>query len=140
MVLFSHFFLALAQANQARISKAFATFGRMVGIARRNDDSASLAKVHNSIGWIYRELEAIDLSLAENQKGLLIARKAGVQEAEINSMINLGWDQALAQSFRESHRNFDRVEALLMRDDWLRWRFEMRLEACLLYTSDAADE
>jgi tetratricopeptide (TPR) repeat protein len=129
-ILFSLVFLGLVQGNRGRISDALATLHEAMASARRNGDRYWLPRVPNCIGWVHRELQDFDQALAWDQRGLEIARECDVVEAEANSLINLGCDFAYLGEGRKTIPAFRDVEACFHRDQIMRWRFNLRLQAC----------
>jgi tetratricopeptide (TPR) repeat protein len=128
-VLVDLFFLGLVQGNRGRISDALATLHEAMALARRNGDRFFLPRLPNAIGWIHRELQDFDHALAWDQQGLELAREYDVVEAEANSLINLGCDFAHLGQDAKTLPVFREVEACLHRDEWFRWRYNLRLQA-----------
>lgn len=129
MVLYCLYFLGLTLANLGRISEALAAFDEAMTMAQRNGDRNQSLKIPNATGWIYRELGDLDHAIECDQEGLAIARQHRVLEAEINSAINLGYDYAQSGDSEKTASALCQAEALLQRDEWLRWRFNLRLQA-----------
>ena len=129
MVLFNLYFLGLTRADQGRISEALATFDEAMEMTRRNGDRNQSLKIPNAIGWIYREMGDIDRAIEYDAEGARISRQFRVLEAEINSVINLGCDHTLKSESERSLSDFHAVEEMLQQDEWLRWRFNIRLQA-----------
>src|SRR5262249_44360347 len=88
-----------------------------------------LPRLPNCIGWIHRELRDFEHALAWDQQGLEIARECGVIEAEANSLINLGCDFAHLGQDRKTMPAFREAEACFHRDEWYRWRYNLRFQA-----------
>jgi DNA-binding winged helix-turn-helix (wHTH) protein/tetratricopeptide (TPR) repeat protein len=134
------FFLGLTRGNRGRVSDALSTFAEAIAMARRNGDRNQLPKIPNSIAWLYRELGDLDRALEHDRAGLEMSRDHGVLEAEINSVINLGLDHSQARSPDRAVAAFRDAEMLLARDEWLRWRFELRrLEALTRHLVEQGD-
>jgi tetratricopeptide (TPR) repeat protein len=129
MVLFCLFFLGLTRGNLGRMSEALATLNEAIELGRRNGERYQTLKVPNSIGWIHRELGDLDHAIEHDRAGVEIARQHQVLEAEINSVINLGYDYTQQGKREKSPPAFREAEALLERDGWMRWRFNLRLQA-----------
>jgi DNA-binding winged helix-turn-helix (wHTH) protein/tetratricopeptide (TPR) repeat protein len=129
MLFFCLFFLGLTRANLGRISEALATFNEINQMARRNGERYQVLKITNCIGWIHRELGDLEGAFEHNLAGVAIAQKHQVLEAEVNSVINLGYDYICKADAEKTGRVFAEAEALLQRDDWLRWRFNLRLQS-----------
>ena len=129
MVLFCLFFLGLTRGNLGRMSEALATLNEAIELGRRNGERYQTLKVPNSIGWIHRELGDLDHAIEHDRAGVEIARQHQVLEAEINSVINLGYDYTHQGEREKSPPAFREAEAMLERDEWCRWRFNLRLQA-----------
>jgi serine/threonine protein kinase/tetratricopeptide (TPR) repeat protein len=128
-ILFCHFFLGLTRAERGRISEAFADFDEAMKIARRNGDRIQSLKIPNTLGWIHRELGDLDQAFRYDREGIDVSRQHGLLEAEINSTINLGIDHTARGESEKTDPLFREVESMLERDDWLRWRFNLRFQA-----------
>jgi DNA-binding winged helix-turn-helix (wHTH) protein/tetratricopeptide (TPR) repeat protein len=125
----SHYFLTLTLANLGRISEALEVLNRAVEMARRNGNSYWATRVPNCLGWIHRELQDYEGALAHDRNGAATARSAGVVEAEVNSVINLTIDHFQAADRQKTDSSIRAAESILAKDEWMRWRFEMRLQA-----------
>ncbi|HEX7360749.1 MAG TPA: AAA family ATPase [Bryobacteraceae bacterium] len=125
----SHYFLCLTLANLGRISEAFEILSRAVDMARRNGDVYWSARVPNCFGWIHRELEDIEGAVAFDRDGADTARRLAVVEAEVNSVINLGFDYFRAGDDKSGCLAMKSAESLLSQAPLLRWRFEIRFQA-----------
>ena len=64
-----------------------------------------------------------------DQEGLEIGHQHHVNEAEANSLINLGIDYTHSGDDAETISAFHKVREIFARDAWFRWRYEIRLEA-----------
>jgi tetratricopeptide (TPR) repeat protein len=111
------------------MSEALATLNEGIELGRRNDELYQKSKWPNSIGWIHRELGDFDHAIEHDRAGVEIARQHQVLEAEINSVINLGCDYTQQGKREKSPAAFRKAEAMLQRDEWMRWRFNLRLQA-----------
>jgi tetratricopeptide (TPR) repeat protein len=129
MILIDLFFLGLGLGNRGRMSDALATLHEAMAVGRRNGDRFWLPRVPNGIGWIHRELHDFERALAWDQQGLENARECDVVEAEANSLINLGCDFAHLGEDPKTLPIFREVEACFHRDEWFRWRYNLRLQA-----------
>jgi tetratricopeptide (TPR) repeat protein/tRNA A-37 threonylcarbamoyl transferase component Bud32 len=129
MVLFCLFFLGLTRGNLGRMAEALATLNEAIELGRRNGERYQTLKVPNSIGWIHRELGDLDHAIDHDRAGVEIARQHQLLEAEINSVINLGYDYTHQGEREKSPPAFREAEAMLERDEWCRWRFNLRLQA-----------
>ena len=129
MVLFCLYFLGLTRGDLGRMSDALDTLDEAMELARRNGDRNQSLKIPNAVGWIYRELGDFDQALRADREGVEVARKHHLLEAEINSVINLGHDYTARGEGEKAPPAFREVDAMLKRDDWFRWRFNLRLQS-----------
>lgn len=125
----SHYFLSMTLANLGRISEALEVLNWGMDIARRNGDSFWSSRVPNCLGWIHREMQDHEGSLAHDQNGAEMARSAGVVEAEVNSVINLAIDHFQAGDARQTDSSMQAAESIIEKEAWFRWRFVIRFQA-----------
>jgi len=111
------------------MSKGLQTLNEAIEMARRNGDHYTLSKLPNCIGWIHRELQNFDAAQSHNKSGADLAREHHVLEAEANSWINLGYDYTATGDDEKPLSAFSEVKAIFARDDWMRWRYNIRLQA-----------
>ncbi len=123
------FGLGMAQGNLGRMSEALRKLNEAIEMARRNGDHFILPRLPNCIGWIHRELQDFGPALRHDQSGVELARENHILEAEANSLINLGYDYTHEREGEKPLSAFREVEAIFARDDWLRWRYNIRLQA-----------
>jgi predicted ATPase/DNA-binding winged helix-turn-helix (wHTH) protein len=128
-ILKSHYFLTLTLANLGRISEALEVLNRAMEMARRNGDFFWTSRVPNCFGWIHRELQDFEGALAFDREGAETARRLGVGQAEVNSVINLAFDHFHAGDKEGMNSAVKSAESILSHDAWFRWRFEIRLQA-----------
>jgi tetratricopeptide (TPR) repeat protein len=128
-ILKSHYFLALTLANLGRISEALEVLDRAMEMARRNGAFFWPSRVPNCLGWIHRELQDFEGAMVFDREGAETAHRLGVVEAESNSVINLAFDHFHAGDTEGMNSAVKFAESILSRDAWLRWRFQIRLQA-----------
>jgi tetratricopeptide (TPR) repeat protein/tRNA A-37 threonylcarbamoyl transferase component Bud32 len=119
----------IAQGDLGRMSEALGTLNQAIEMARRNGDHYTWSKIPNSIGWIHRELQNLDEARRHDQSGAEMAHEHHVSEAEANSLINLGYDYTHEGLSEKPLSSFSEVGAIFARDDWMRWRYNIRLQA-----------
>ncbi len=78
---------------------------------------------------MHRELQDFEGALKHDQEGLRVARQYHVLEAEANSLINLGIDHTNEGKAEETISAFRETRDIFERDAWVRWRYNIRLEA-----------
>ena len=123
------FVLGLTHGNQGHISEALDVLGRAMDFAQRNGDRMFLARLPNSFGWIYREMQDFSRALEHDQQGVEIAHEWQILEPESNSLINLGYDYLHMSEGDKTLAAFRQVEAIFERDALGRWRYNIRLHA-----------
>jgi tetratricopeptide (TPR) repeat protein len=129
ILLSSLFGVGVARGDMGRMSEALGTLHEAMEMARRNGDHYTLSKLPNCIGWIYREMENFDEARKYDRSGSNLAHENRVNEAEANSLINLGYDYTHEGESEKPLAAFREVEAIFARDDWMRWRYNIRLQA-----------
>ena len=125
----SQYFLSLTLANLGRISEALEMFRQGTQMAERNGDCFWSSRVPNAFGWIHRELQDFEGAMAFYGQGAETARRLGVVEAEVNSLINMGVDHLDAGDRQGMCSVMESAESILSREPWFRWRFEIRIHA-----------
>jgi tetratricopeptide (TPR) repeat protein len=115
--------------NMGQMSRALRTLDEAMQMAQRNGDHYTLSKIPNCIAWIHRELQNFEEAQRHDERGVELARADHVLEAEANSLINLAYDYTAAGRDGEALSAFREVSAIFARDDWLRWRYNIRLQA-----------
>jgi tetratricopeptide (TPR) repeat protein len=125
----SQYFLSLTLANLGRISEALEMLRQGMQMAERNGDCFWSSRVPNAFGWIHRELQDFEGAMAFDRQGAETARRLGVVEAEVNSLINMGVDHLDAGDRQGMCSVMESAESILSREPWFRWRFEIRIHA-----------
>jgi tetratricopeptide (TPR) repeat protein len=128
-LLHSLFFLGLLRANMGRMSEALKTLNEATEMAARNGDHFWVSRLPNCLGFIHFELQDFEGALEYNRKGVEVARRDNVLEAESNSLINLGSVCLKTGQSAETLPAFRSVEEIFGRDAWFRWRYNIRLQA-----------
>jgi DNA-binding winged helix-turn-helix (wHTH) protein/tetratricopeptide (TPR) repeat protein len=128
-ILKSHYFLTLTLVNMGRIAEALAVLNRAIEMARVNGAFSWSSKVPNCLGWIHRELQDFEGAMSFDREGAETAHRLGVGEAEVNSVINLAFDQLHGGDKEGICSAVKSAESILSHEAWFRWRFEIRLQA-----------
>jgi tetratricopeptide (TPR) repeat protein len=128
-LLLSLFFLGIIKANQGRTSEALSDLHGAVEMAERNGDRYWLPRLLNTIGWIYRELQDFDGALRYDEQSHQMAHDDGVLEAEANALINLAHIYTHMGEVKKAASICREVEDIFERDDFFRWRYNVRLQA-----------
>lgn len=123
------FFLGLSKGNLGHMSEAITTLEEAIKMGSRNGDRFWFPRMPNCIGWLHRELQDFEGAIKHNEEGLRVARQYNVLEAQANSLINLGIDHINEGKPEETVSAFDQTREIFERDDWFRWRYNIRLEA-----------
>ena len=123
------FFGGLIKGNQGRMSDAVAMLTEGMAIARRNGDRFWSPRLPNCLGWIHRELHDLDGALKYDRESLESGRQHNVLEAQANSLINLACDYTQTGAAQQVAPVFVEVEDIFARDEWFRWRYNIRHQA-----------
>jgi tetratricopeptide (TPR) repeat protein len=125
----SRMFGALAIGNLGRLGEALASLNATLALAERNDSLVMRGRLGNSVGWVYRELGMPERALEYDLAAAAAGREAEESEAEGNALVNLGEDRLELGLIPLASESFPRVVELARGDDWVAWRYQLRLRA-----------
>jgi DNA-binding winged helix-turn-helix (wHTH) protein len=121
----------MALANQGRISDALELLQEGMKMAEINGERFWFSRMPNTVGWIYSELLDPETALKYNLRGVTAAQQADMPEVEANSHLNLSNAYTALGDLNLAWRHLSEGKRILNStagDDWLRWRFNIRLE------------
>jgi predicted ATPase len=86
----------------------------------------------NILGWIYHDLECLELAMKSNNQGLEIIRTnqeraAGVAGVAPACLINLGMDHLHEKDYENARKYLQEAKGLVHLHPMARWRFETRV-------------
>jgi len=123
-------FVALARANLGRTSEALDDFADAIAVARRNDDRYWLPRLVSHLGWIHRELGALDRAREYDSQAVQLARERPVPWApESEALLNLCIDDVRVGQAERAAALLAELQAKAGESPWFRWMNELRLEA-----------
>jgi tetratricopeptide (TPR) repeat protein len=122
-------FLGLARANQGRISEAVDDFTDALALARRNDDRYWLPHLTSRLGWLHRELGALDRAREYDAEAVRLARERPVPGPEVEVLLNLCVDDVRLGRAEQASALLAELQARAAERSWLRWLSELRLAA-----------
>ncbi len=127
---FMHSYInGISLGNQGRVSEALASFEWMRRVAELNDEKFWLPRLPNALGWIHRELQDLEGALRLDAEGVRLGRDLQCEEAEGNSLVNLGHDYLELGDFPSALGHLDEAENVYNREDVMnRWRYYIRLQ------------
>jgi predicted ATPase len=120
-------FLSLARAQLGRVSEALDDFHDAVALARRNGDHYWLPRTLSHLGWIHRELGALERSREWNAQALAVAQEQLVWGPEGEALLNLVVDDVHDGRSEAASELIARLEAKGAQKAWMRWMNELRL-------------
>ncbi len=119
----------MALANQGRVSDAIQTLQEGMRLGEMNGERFWLARIPNTVGWIYSELLDPETALKHNLDGVAAGQQAGIPEVEANSHINLSNAYTALGDLSLAWRHLSEGQRILSAEgEWLKWRFTIRLE------------
>jgi tetratricopeptide (TPR) repeat protein len=118
-----------ALGNLGRLSEALATLEEGRRLAELNGDRYWLCRFPNTLGWLYRELHDLESALRLDTEGVHLAREVGFSKAEANSHINLGHDYLWLGEPARALEHLHEAQRFYDGGVFLRWRFNIRLQA-----------
>jgi tetratricopeptide (TPR) repeat protein len=119
----------IALGNLGRFSDALATLEQGRRLAELNGERYWLSRFPNTVGWLYRELHDLEGALRLDTEGVQLAREVGFLKAEANSHINLGHDYLWLGESGRAFEHLQEAQRFYDADVFLRWRFNIRLQA-----------
>jgi tetratricopeptide (TPR) repeat protein len=127
-VISSYFFDGMSHANLGNLSDALVSLEEGLRISSANNEQFWRVRFPNTLGWLHQE--AFDFSRAAelNRESIESCVSLEMWEPAANSYVNLG-TVALALGDPEGAKHaLEEAEAIVSRDDWLRWRYQQRLQ------------
>ncbi|HXY42272.1 MAG TPA: AAA family ATPase [Vicinamibacteria bacterium] len=125
----SRMFLGLSRANLGRVSEALDDLHDSIGEARRNDDRYWLIRILSNLGWVYREMGALDRAREWDTQAVALARERPTWGMEAGALLNLCVDHVREGRAEEASAIFAELEAKAARTTWMSWMNDLRLAA-----------
>ena len=122
-------FLGLARANLGRISEALDDFTDAMAMARRNDDRYWLPRLMSHLGWVHRELGALERAREHDTEAVRLARERPAWGPESEVLLNLCVDNLREGQAERASALLAELEARAAGSSWMRWMNELRLAA-----------
>jgi tetratricopeptide (TPR) repeat protein len=123
-------FAGLARVNLGRMSEGLADFQHAIVLAERNGDRFWAPRLVSHLGWVHRELAAVEKARGYDTRALALARESPSPWApEVEALVNLCVDGVRAGDPEGAAERLAMLEAGTRRSAWLRWMNELRLEA-----------
>jgi tRNA A-37 threonylcarbamoyl transferase component Bud32/tetratricopeptide (TPR) repeat protein len=123
------FFRGMALGNQGRLSDALGALEEARRVAELNGERYWLPRLPNTIGWIYREMQDLEVALKLDTENVHLADEMGVIEGRANAHVNLGHDYLALGEPERAFENLQQAEQLFNQDVWFRWRYAIRMQA-----------
>lgn len=117
---------AIVAGNLGRFSEAQSFLERAIAGFERNRNPYQNAFLYNTLAWVLRETGRHEEATELDARGLECARAVHNGEALVSTLLNLAEGAALAG--RTDEKALSEVQALLVREAWMRWRFAIRYE------------
>jgi tetratricopeptide (TPR) repeat protein len=122
-------FLGLSRANLGRISEALDDFADAVVVARRNDDRYWLPRLVSHLGWVHRELGALERAREHDTEAVRLAREWPIWGPESEVLLNLCVDDVRVGHAERASALLEELHAKAEGSSWLRWVSDLRLSA-----------
>ena len=122
-------FLGLARTNLGRISEALDDFADAISLARRNDDRYWLPRLTSHLGWVHRELGALDRAREYDTEAVRLARERPTWGPESEVLLNLCVDDVRDGQAERASALLAELQARAAGSSWMRWMSELRLAA-----------
>ena len=122
-------FLGLSRANLGRISEALDDFTDALAMARRNDDRYWMPRLVSHLGWVHRELGALERAREHDTEAVRLARERPAWGPESEVLVNLCVDDLREGQAEQASALLAELEARAAGNPWMRWMNELRLAA-----------
>ena len=110
------------------LSAALASLEEGVRLSELNHERWWLPRLPNTLGWLYREMQAFDTSLKLNTEGTQMAHEMGFSEGAASAHIHLAGLHVTLGEPERAHEHLLKARPLLDEDAWFRWVYEVRYE------------
>jgi len=124
---------ALARGGRGDYQQALALLAHLLATCGRVGDVHTRARVVNTIGWVYGELQDHQQAMEWNGRGIEAAVEANLPdpECESNARLNLGDNLVALGCPDEAEEQFQTVEQVVRnprpQDRWMLWRYSQHL-------------
>ena len=125
-VLAARMFCGLSRVHLGRISEALEDFRDAKAFAERNDDRYWLPRIVSHLGWVHREMGALERAREWDAKALALARERG-WGPEPEALLNLCVDDVRQGRVAEAAALLAELEARAAQSSWMRWISDLRL-------------
>jgi tetratricopeptide (TPR) repeat protein len=123
--------LGIVHAGEGEYNGAISTLQRCLQLCRDWGVVFFVPRALNVLGWVYHDLENIELAMKYNNEGLEIIRThqeslgiAGVQPA---CLVNLGMDYLHENDYGNAKKCFQEANSMIHLHPMAKWRFETRI-------------
>ena len=121
----------IVQANRGRLSDALCTLQEGMRLAELNGERYWFSRFPNTVGWLHGELADFESGLRLNAEGVRAGQESGTPETEANTHINLASTYLELGDSTRAWEHLSGGERILKQEhhvEWLRWRFNIRLD------------
>ncbi len=103
--------------------------GRDLALARRNDDRYWLPRLTSHLGWVHRELGALERAREYDTEAVRLARERPTWGPESEVLLNLCVDDVRDGQAERASALLAELQARAAGSSWMRWLSELRLAA-----------
>jgi tetratricopeptide (TPR) repeat protein len=122
-------FVGLARVSLGRVGDGLRVFKETIDVVRRNGDRFWLPRLVSQLGFVHRELFALERARELDTEGLRLAQeKPGPWAPKADSLLNLCVDDVRVGNIERAAATLAELEAQTAQSPWLRWMNELRLE------------
>jgi tetratricopeptide (TPR) repeat protein len=130
-VLGAGMFRGLARANLGRMSEALDDFADSIGLGRRNHDRFWLPRLASHLGWVHRELGALERARELDAEAVRIAGEPTAWGPEGEVLLNLCLDDVRDGHPERASALLAELEARADESSWLPWMSQLRVAAAV---------
>jgi DNA-binding winged helix-turn-helix (wHTH) protein/tetratricopeptide (TPR) repeat protein len=122
------FYWGMALANRGRLTDAMKVLRDGIRVAELNGERYFIARLSNTLAWLYREIHDVEASLRLGTEAVSRASEMQVRDAEVHAHINLAGDYLELADPVRAGEHLRRAQRLVTQDHIFQWRQMIRVE------------
>jgi DNA-binding winged helix-turn-helix (wHTH) protein/tetratricopeptide (TPR) repeat protein len=122
------FYWGMALANRGRLTDAMNVLRDGIRVAELNGERYFIARLSNTLAWLYRELHDVEASLRLGADAVRQACEMQVRDAEVHAHINLAGDYLELSDPARAGEHLRRAQHLVTQDHMFQWRQIIRVD------------
>ena len=118
----------MALANRGRLTDSMNLLREGIRVAELNGERSFIARLSNTLAWLYREIHDVDASLRLGAEAVSRAREMQVRDAEVHAHVNLVGDYLELDDAARAGEHLRQAQRLVKQDHIFQWRQMIRVD------------